>query len=252
MTGPEIDSAAPSRNALVGNAFHRVQRAMAWSGMVAALLTAIGFVLARFLPVPPGADMSPLQVAEFYNAHPTATRLGLLLVSVGLCFLGPMVALTTTQMLRIQGAPASLAQLQQIGGISVIIVVVVPPIIMNTAAFRPDRDPAATQTLNDVAWLLFITAIGLFFLQEVPIAIAILMDRAARPVFPRWVGYVNLWVPLTFLPALLAYFFKAGVLAWQGLLVFYLGLTTFFIWVIVMTWGLLRAVGQQSREGGVA
>src|SRR6516225_4260754 len=120
--------------------YHSVQRAMAWSGIGVIVLTAAGFVLARLLPVPPGADLSAQQVADFYSAHPTATRLGFLVASVGLCFLGPMVALITTQMLRIDGAPASLAQLQQIGGIGVIVVVVVPTIMMNAAAFRPDRD----------------------------------------------------------------------------------------------------------------
>lgn len=232
--------------------FYSVQRAMAWSGLGVIVLTFAGFVWARLLPVPPGADLTASQVADFYGEHPTATRLGFLLASIGLCFLGPMVALITTQMLRIQGAPSALAQLQQMGGIGVIIVVVVPPIMMNAATFRSDRDPIAIQTLNDVAWLLFVTAIGLFFLQEVPIGVAILMDRAVRPVFPRWVGYVNLWVPLTFLPALMAYFFKTGPFAWQGLLVFYLGLGTFGIWVIVMTWALLRAVNEQERDADLA
>ena len=92
------------------------------------------------------------------------------------------------------------------------------------------------------------TAIGLFFCQEVPIGIAILMDRSNRPVFPRWVGYVNLWVPLTFVPALLPYFFMTGPFAWQGLLVFYLGLSTFGLWVVVMTWALLRAVRDEDAH----
>ncbi len=229
-----------------------VQRAMAWCGVGLIVLTFAGFILARLLPVPPGANLTADQIADFYSAHPTTTRLGFLLASVGLCLLGPMVALITTQMLRIDGAPAGLAQLQQIGGICVIIVTVIPTTMMNVAAFRPDRNPFAIQALNDLAWLLLVTPIGLFFLQEVPIGVAILMDRSARPVFPRWVGYANLWVPLTFVPALLPFFFKTGPFAWQGLLVFYLGLATFGAWVVIMVWALLRAVREQATSSDSA
>ena len=74
------------------------------------------------------------------------------------------------------------------------------------------------------------------------------MDRSPRPVYPRWVGYSNLWVPLSFVPALMAYFFKSGPFAWQGLLVFYLGLTTFGAWVVIMMWAMLRAVREEAQD----
>jgi hypothetical protein len=229
-----------------------VQRMMAWSGLVLIVLMTIGFLLAGLLPVPPGANLNPEQVVAFYTAHPTMTRIGLLISSVGFCFLAPMVALITAQMARIKNAPTALGQLQQIGGTCIVIVTVVPLIMMNVAAFRPDRNPATIQALNDLAWLLIITPIGLFYLQEVPIAIAILLDRSAHPVFPRWVGYANLWIALSFLPALLAYFAKTGPVAWQGVLVFYLGFATFGAWVVIMTWALLRAVRQQQHSDSTA
>lgn len=218
-----------------------VERAMAWSGLVVIVLTLSGFVLARLLPVPPGADLDPGQIAQFYSAHPTSTRLGFLLTTVGLGFLAPMTAAIAIAMLRIKDAPPVLAVLQIIGGVGVVTMTVIPTILMNVAAFRPDRNPMVTQAINDIAWLLFVTPIVLFFFQEVPIAVAILMDRSRKPVFPRWVAYANLWIPLTFLPALLPYFFKTGPLAWQGLLVFYLGLATFGAWVAIMMWALLNA-----------
>lgn len=223
---------------------------MAWSGIGALLLTATGFILARLLPVPPGANLSPAEITNFYLAQPTMTRLGLLLATLGLTLLAPMAALTTTLMLRIKTAPPGLAYLQQIGGTGVVVVTVVPLIVMNVAAFRIDRNPVAVQAINDLAWLLLITPIGLFFMQEVPIGIAILLDRSERPLFPRWVGYTNLWIPLTFLPALCAYFVTTGPFAWQGVLVYYLGLATFGGWVSVMTWALLRAVGHVGEESG--
>jgi len=225
---------------------YTVRRAMALSGIPLIVLTFAGFILARLLPVPPGANLTAGQIAEFYSSHTTMSRLGFLLAGVGLGFLAPMVALITTQMKRIDGVPESLANLQQIAGTCVVIVTVIPCILMNVAAFRPDRDPVVTQAINDAAWLLFVTPIVVFVLQEVPIAVAIFMDRSERPVFPRWVGYANLWIPLSFLPALLPYFAKTGPVSWQGILVFYLGLATFGAWVIIMMWALLRALREQA------
>lgn len=218
-----------------------VERAMVWSGLVVIVLTFAGFILARLLPVPPGANLDPAHIAQFYGAHPTSTRLGFLLATIGLSFLAPMTAAIAAAMLRIKDAPPVLALLQVIGGVGVVMMTVIPTILLNVAAFRPDRNPTVTQAISDIAWLLFVTPIPLFFFQEVPIAVAILMDRSPRPAFPRWVAYANLWIPLTFLPALLPYFFKTGPLAWQGVLVFYLGLATFGAWVVVMMWALLKA-----------
>jgi hypothetical protein len=218
-----------------------VERAMVWSGLVVIVLTFAGFILARLLPVPPGANLDPAHIAQFYGAHPTSTRLGFLLATIGLSFLAPMTAAIAAAMLRIKEAPPVLALLQVIGGVGVVMMTVIPTILLNVAAFRPDRNPTVTQAISDIAWLLFVTPIPLFFFQEVPIAVAILMDRSPRPAFPRWVAYANLWIPLTFLPALLPYFFKTGPLAWQGVLVFYLGLATFGAWVVVMMWALLKA-----------
>ncbi len=160
-----------------------IERAMAWSGVVVIVLTLSGFTLARLLPVPPGANLDPAQIAQFYGAHPTPTRLGFLLASLGLSFLAPMTAAIAMAILRIKDAPPVLALLQVIGGVGVIMMTVIPTILMNVAAFRPDRNPMVTQAINDIAWLLFVTPIALFFFQEVPIAVAILMDRSSRPVF---------------------------------------------------------------------
>jgi hypothetical protein len=225
---------------------YKVQRTMALSGIPLIVLTSTGYLLAGLLPVPPGANLSAAQIGEFYSSHTTLSRLGFLLAATGLGFLAPLVALISTQMKRIDGVPESLANLQQIAGTCVVLVAFVPEIIMNVAAFRPDRDPVVTQAINDLAWLVLITPIVVFVLQEVAIAVAIFMDHSERPIFPRWVGYANLWVPLSFLPAILPYFTKTGPVAWQGILVFYLGLTTFGAWVIIMMWALLRALREQA------
>jgi hypothetical protein len=223
-----------------------VQRALAWSGSITIVGCLVGFVMAGFLPVPPGANLSAAQIAEFYSSNTSMIRIGLLLINIAMCFFAPMIALTTDQMLRINNAPRVLAHLQAIAGAAVVVFASAGPMFMNIAAFRPGRAPEITQALNDIGWILFIAPITVFLLQQFPIAVAVLMDSAEQPVFPRWVGYLNIWVPLSFLPAFLVYFAKSGPVAWQGVLVFYLGLATFGAWVIGMTYALVRATGRQD------
>ncbi len=113
---------------------------------------------------------------------------------------------------------------------------------MNVAAFRPDRAPELTVTLTDLAWILFVTPIGPFIAQNLAVAGAVLTDRASTPVFPRWVGYANLWIALLFCPAGLAYFFKGGPFAWQGIFAFWLGLVMYSAWLVVMFITVRRAI----------
>ena len=76
--------------------------------------------------------------------------------------------------------------------------------------------------------------------------LAIVSDNHERPVFARWLGYFNIWVAILFLPGGLITFFKSGPFAWNGLLAFWLPLTVFFLWYIVMFFALLKAIRQRS------
>ncbi|RUP27254.1 MAG: hypothetical protein EKK51_27645, partial [Mycolicibacterium sp.] len=112
-------------------------------------------------------------------------------------------------------------------------------------SFRPDRNPEITVTLNDIAWLLFLTPIAPFMIQNIIIGMTILRDPLSR--VPRWVGYVNFWVAASFVPDVLAFFFHSGPLAWNGILVFWLALTTYAVFLVVM--GLtMRNVDLDARE----
>jgi hypothetical protein len=66
-------------------------------------------------------------------------------------------------------------------------------------------------------------------------------------VFPRWLGYFNIWCALTFLPAALIYFFKNGAFAWNGVFCFWLPLTVFTTWFAVMFVMTRRAIIRQDE-----
>src|SRR5436190_123684 len=113
-------------------------------------------------------------------------------------------------------------------------------IILLVATFRPDRSPEITQTLNDLGWITLFITVPAFSTQALVIGIATLRNNPPVQVYPRWVGYVNIWVAILFLPALLIPFFKTGAVSWQGALVYWLAFIVFFIWILVLAWAIRR------------
>ncbi len=127
-----------------------------------------------------------------------------------------------------------------------------PAFLWTTAAFRPQRSPEITQALVDLGWLFFITPIAPFILQYVTLAIAIFRDKRPRPAFPRWAAYLQLWVSLSFVPAIGAMFLKTGPFAWNGLLVWWIPFAMFtgwFVLMITLTWRAVRQVNQPAETG---
>jgi hypothetical protein len=95
--------------------------------------------------------------------------------------------------------------------------------------------------------------LGTVTVQAVVIAVAIFSDHSPDPVFPRWVAYLNIWVAVGFLPGALLTYFKTGIVAWDGLLAFWLAAVLFFSWILVLFWATLRAVNREAalQEMGV-
>jgi hypothetical protein len=238
-TTAEAEAAATGGGGQPGRA---AQLACTWGGPVTLVGALAGWLLAGVLPVPPAASYSTAQTVAWYAGNPTAVRAGLLLATIAVCGIGPLIAVISIQMLRIEGRRPLLSLLQLLSGAVTWVMLFLPMIIMNVAAFRPDRNPELTVTLTDLAWLLFITPIGPFIVQNLAIAAAVFTDRSARPVFPRWLGYANVWIAVLFCPAGLAYFFKSGPFAWQGLFAFWFGLFFYSVWIVLMFVTVRRAV----------
>jgi hypothetical protein len=220
-----------------------IELVCAWCGLAGLVVSLAGFTLARFLPVPPKANDSAAEVVRYYTQHLTSIRLGLMIASLGVCLIAPVLALITLQMWRASpGSSPVLAILQAITGAVTWLLLVVPMIILEAAAFRPERSPDTTQALHDLGWLLFLTPVGPFSLQGAIIAAGVLSDDHPDPLLPRWLGYLNLWVAISFVPALVAYFLKSGPFAWHGIFVFYFGTVFYGLWVLVTSLQMRRSV----------
>jgi hypothetical protein len=223
----------------------KTQLLCAWCGPAAIVLFLIGFwPLAGLMP-PPSPHESPFQIQSLYLHHTDLKRAGFIVMMVAGTLTAPWVASIATQMKRIEGEHSPLTWTQLGLGMLGVLLFLFPMFFMLAVAFRPHRNPELLQLINDVAWLPFIGAFAPAVIQGLAIAIACFQDTEEK-VFPRWLGYFNIWCALLFIPAALINFFKTGPFAWNGVFCFWLPLTVFSIWFFVMFAMIRRAILSQT------
>jgi hypothetical protein len=152
------------------------------------------------------------------------------------------------QLKRIEGTFSPMAYTQLSLGTVFILVFIIPVMIWFTAAFRPDGNPEIIQRLDDLGWITFLVPVTTVFVQGAAITIVILQDKRNPSIFPRWFGYFNLWAMVDFQCGALIPFFKDGPFAWNGLLSWWIPLGVFTIWMLLLSYFLLRAISAQERE----
>lgn len=221
----------------------RILTLCAWGGPAAIVVALTGWLIAGVLPIPLGSESSVAQVVAFYS-HDTRVLAGLVIASLGVCLVFPLIAVIGVYMVRMEGRTPILTFLQLITGAATGVLLLLPMLLMAIIAFRPDRNPELTVTLNDITWLLFLTPIAPFMIQNVAIGVAILNDK--DQTLPRWVAYVNFWVAISFIPDPLAFFFHSGPLAWRGILIFWLALTTYCVFLLVMGLTIRKAIKESA------
>ena len=118
------------------------------------------------------------------------------------------------------------------------------------AAFRPERSPDLTLLTNDLAWITFTCAVPFLVALFAFVALAVRWDDQPQPVFPRWIGWFNLATALAIVPAAFAGLAKSGVIAWDGLLSFWVKNVAIGVWVVVMAWALGRALRRDDDVAG--
>lgn len=215
----------------------KVLLACGWCGPLTIVVAFAGWVIAGVLPFPLGPTHSVEQVVAFYSAG-TRVPMGLAIASIGVCGVIPLIAGITFVMRRSERGASLLTLVQLVSGTVTAMCLLFPLLIMAVAGFRPDRSPELTVMLNDLSWLMFITPIAPFIIQNLAIAVDAL--AGSNVLLPRRIGYINLWVGFSFSFDILAFAFHGGPFAWNGLLIFWLALTTYSVWLLVMGLHLRR------------
>ncbi len=230
-----------------------MQRVGAWSGTVMILLYGTCFSgLARLFP-PLSPTSSATEIAEFLTDHKIWVRLGIAggLLSAVLAL--PFLAAICLRIRRVEGRWGMLSITQLFAATIFVPALLFPLIILAAAAFRPEgRPPEITQALDDIFWLWFIGIVGTLVMQNVTLAIAAFVDSTSPATFPRWYGYLNLWVATLSMPGALVVVFNDGPLAWNGVFAFYIPGFVLVAWIFVTTSVLLKSVRAEQDAGDVA
>jgi hypothetical protein len=225
-----------------------------WTLPVLAILWLSVFLLFPGFVHPMSPTLSAEEVAAFYRDPENLPRIRYSMIvfnwfAVGLI---PLLALIVLQIRRMAhrtpifsyGIIACAA-----GGPTIFLMA---DLFWLLAAFRPERDPELTLLLNDFAWVTFASQVGFLIAQSVILALAIYLDRQARPVFQRWVAHFNLLVAAALVPASFVGLARGGALAWDGLLTFWVRNVAIGLWIIVMGVVLGQAIYRQRDEERLA
>jgi hypothetical protein len=221
-----------------------------WTLPVLGIVWLSAFLLFPGFVRPMSPTMSAAEVAAFYRDPENLPRIRYAMIvfnwfAVGLI---PILALIVLQIRR-------MAHRTPIFSYAIIACAAGGPTIFLLAdlfwllaAFRPQRDPELTLLLNDLAWVTFASQVGFLIGQSVILALAIYLDRQARPVFERWVAHFNLLVAAALLPASFVGLAMGGPIAWGGLLTFWVRNVAIGLWIAVMGVVLGRAIHRQRAE----
>jgi hypothetical protein len=225
------------------------QRLCIWCGPVMVVLWVLAFVfLSKFIP-PPAPSKTPEQIVAMFATHTNRIRLGLVISLFSCALLVPFCAAIAAQIRKTEGQRSVLAQTQLVSGGLLCVEFLIPFAIWQTAAYRVGgRSPEMIQMLNDMAWLMFLGIISSACVQVAALGVAVLRDKQAEPVFPRWFGWYNIWAAIVWVPAAIIPFFKSGLFAWNGVAAFWIPFVVLAIWFAITTVLLLRAVNRDETD----
>jgi hypothetical protein len=227
----------------------RLQKVMVYCGHVVVVAIAVGMLVAGFVP-PASPSSSAQAIAAMYAEHQARILIGCAILMVFWVLWVPWGAVLTVWISRTEPGRPVLAYAASACVAFGLVIFEFIAFFWAVAAFRPGQIAAdLTLTLNDIAWFMFLYTWPPFSLLMLIIAIAILRDRNQPTVFPRWLGYLNLWGAIGLVPAVLMSFFKHGAFGFNGLIGMWTPLIVFCFWMIVVSHYMIKAV---NRDGGQA
>ena len=228
----------------------KLQRIGAWCGTAMIVLYTIFFsgVAKLFPPLSPTASAE--EISQFLIDENLWVRFGIagaLLVAV---LALPFHATIVLRIRRVEGQWGMLSLTQLLAGAFFTPALMFSLMALAAAAFRPaQRSPEITQAFNDLFWLWFIGIVGTLVIQNTTLAIASFVDSGDPPTFPRWYGYLNIWVAMLSLPGCVVVAMSDGPLAWNGVFAYYIPGFALIAWMIGTTVVILRSISAQEAAG---
>jgi len=211
------------------------------------LMFVIGTAVAGFLKSPsPAANAAT--IASVYREHGNAIGVGAILVMFSVAPFLAFIAVLSAQIKRIEGDRRTFTYAQLAAGTASMTPIILIPLAWSVAAFRPERSDQLIQAFNDLASITQVMVTPPAMVQILVVGLAILSDRRARPIFPRWLGYLSVLCAIADVPGLLCVLYKTGPFAWDGIMASTVPAFTFLPWTILMAFMLTKAIKQQEAE----
>ncbi len=226
-----------------------IMRAFLWSGvvLVVALILAQGIIMG-FVPGPSPA-LSPEEIAKIFIERKSSILIGCLLQIICWSFYATWAIPIIMFIRRTERSYPILtyASLVNVGGGWVFFILI--PMTWAVIAFRAESlPPIVIQVMNDWVWFDWLYTWPSFSVWMVIIAVAVFCDHNEQKLYPRWVGFFNLWCALLIFPAGLIGFFKTGPFAYNGFISFWFAVFVFFGWMVTMTVVTFQAITAEDRR----
>jgi hypothetical protein len=231
----------------------RSQRAILWWGIGLAVVYALALIFLLQQVPTKNPQWSAQQIADWYLANQIKIKWGAVICSWTGAFMMPILAVVAVQMARVEtGGWKIWSVLSLVSGALMSLFLMLPPLFWGVAAYTaPRKDPEVTALMHELATLTLTTTDQFYIFLWV--AVTVICLRPATQLvksnpFPRWWGYLSIWITVMFEAGAFAFVPRTGPLAWNGLLVFWSPLSLFAVWISVQCWLIFRALRAQSAD----
>lgn len=226
------------------------QNVILWSApVVGAIWLACFLLYPGFIP-PLSPGLSAEQVAAFYMDPENLARTRYSMIMFNWFGIGllPFYCVIVVQMRRMAHYTPVLAYGFLASVTSSATLFCITDLMFQLIVFRPERDPAIIQMVNDLAWINFTAPVGFLIAQNLALALGIYLDRQLKPVFKPWVGHFNLVIALAYIPAAFASATLTGPFAWDGLFSFWMRIGALVLWATVMFFAILGTIKREKAD----
>lgn len=225
----------------------KAQLVCAWIGIASTALLFVGmWPLMHFLP-PLDPALPTAAVAAVYRTNGTGIIVGGLCLLASASMLMPFFCALAMQVTRMEHPSRLWTYTLLTSSVLGFAPLLIAEMLFSTAAYRPERPDEIIKVLNDFGFIMFVGPSLPGTVQMLSTAIPVLADRNVDPIFPRWVGYANIWTAILATPGCLLTLFKSGPFAWNGAISFWVAAIAFGIWMTVNFWALRRALLREMQ-----
>lgn len=214
------------------------------TGLFVALVGG-GFLVAGWVP-PFSPDGSFEELSRNFENQDNVRLAAAMFLFGGAAFVFPTVAIAG-QLRRIEGtARPVMTWVQLLSGTIGVLGIQIPGAIWLGISYYDGSDDGLRSALNATAWFFLLGAVAPAVFQNFAIMAVVLSGDGS--VYPRWIGYVNMYCALGLMLGVLTPFFKDGPFAWNGVVGFWIVAIDFFVWMFVMWWATAVAIGKDTGE----